>query len=193
MSTSPHTLRTLQRIAVVVTVAVAGAFAWEHISNRDPSAAHRQAAADAFDSGDWVRAYDVFSKIVAEKPGDAAARRGQVNSLVQLRRFADAHRIMSTLIADEPDNGCNYATRGIISDHLARYNQAISDYTRAVRNCRAAVHGMSWFDRLLSNTHEHPPTVSQRLGYLRAQMELPEADRVLSIPGKDALQKPWTS
>ncbi len=187
------TLKTLQRLAVVGTLLVGGVLAWDHISNRDPAVAAHQAASDAFNSGDWNRAYSLFSKIAASDVDNLAARRGQANSLAQLARYDEAHAIMTRVVAADPDDACNHATRGIIADHLGKHEAAMRDYARAVGGCRAAVHGMTWFQRLLSNTHERPPTVVQRLNYLRAQMELPAESRILQIEKMDRAQKPWTS
>lgn len=187
------TLKTLQRIAVVGTLIVGGLVAWDHAANQDPAHAAHQAAADAFEAGNWSRAHDLFSKLTEQNTSNLAARRGQANSLVQLARFKEAHTIMDDVVKADPDNACNHATRGIIADHLGQYDKAMRDYAHAVTGCRAAVHGMSWFQRLMSNTHEQPPTIASRLIYLRNQMELPSENRVLRIQDMDRVQKPWTS
>jgi hypothetical protein len=51
--------------------------------------------------------------------------------------------------------------------------------------------GMPWLDRLLYNVQETPPTIADRLAYLRKQMALPESERVLKVPEKDAGQRPY--
>ena len=90
----------------------------------------------------------------------------------------------------EPENACNYTIRGIIEDHRGNHARAIFDYERAVAGCPLAREGMSWWQRVLSNTHEQPPTVAARLAYLKQQMMLPKAQRVLRIPEIDRAQKP---
>jgi hypothetical protein len=52
--------------------------------------------------------------------------------------------------------------------------------------------GMHWLDRLLYNVQETPPTVADRLDYLKQQFALPESKRVLSIPDKDDKQLPYS-
>ena len=52
--------------------------------------------------------------------------------------------------------------------------------------------GMHWLDRLLYNVQEKPPTVADRLEYLKQQFALPVSKRVLSIPDKDDKQRPYS-
>ena len=186
-------LHYLQRIAVLLTIVVGGVLAWEHVNTHRPADATYRAAADAFDARNWSRAHDLFSQVVSDADLSLAARRGQANSLALLGRLDEAHAMLNDIIDDEPGNACNYATRGIVADHLGRHRAAMADYTQAVASCDAAVHGMSWFQRLLTNTHERPPTIAARLNYLRGQMALPASERVLRIPKKDRAQKPWTT
>jgi len=181
----------LRVLAIISTVIVLGVLAWDHIRHRNPNAAIYQAAADAFDDGNWSRARDLFRTVITAEAGNLGARRGLANSLVQMAQFDAALRTMNEVIAAEPDNGCNYATRGIIQDHRGRHTLAIGDYDRAVRACPDAINGMSWMRRVLTNTHEQPPTISERLGYLRRQMALPQDQRVLRVPELDDAQKPW--
>jgi len=185
------TLARLQIAAVAVAVAVGATLVWDHVSNRDPLATRYQAASDAFSDGRWQAALEKFNALAADHPDHLPALRGQANALVQFGDYDRALAIMTTVIAAEPDNACNYATRGIIQDHRGAHGDAMTNYARAVSGCEAARDGMSWFDRLLSNTHEQPPTVAARLAYLRAQMTLPEQERVLRLPEKDRMQKPW--
>lgn len=186
-------LESLQRIAVLIAIAVGGVLAWEHVANHDPDNATYQAASDAFGARQWEKAHALFAELASDDTLTLAARRGQANSLVQLAKYDEAYAVMNSVISDEPDNACNYATRGIVADHMGAHLKAMRDYARAVSGCPAAIHGMSWFKRLLTNTHQRPPTVADRLNYLRVQMELPEDQRVLSLPAMDRAQKPWTT
>ena len=45
--------------------------------------------------------------------------------------------------------------------------------------------GMHWIDRLLYDVREKPPTIMDRLIYLKDQIKLPEDERILSIPNID--------
>ncbi|MGI9406946.1 MAG: tetratricopeptide repeat protein [Hyphomicrobiaceae bacterium] len=185
------TVRKLQMIALASGVAVLLALVWDQVRQRPPGDAAYQAATHAFRDRDYERAAVLFAQAMKENPANPGAKRGRANSLVQLARLDEAYAAITSVIASEPGNACNYATRGIVEDHRGNYKAAMTDYARAVAGCPAASKGMSWFQRVLTNTHERPPTVAERLAYLRAQMALPEDQRVLRLPEIDRAQKPY--
>jgi len=47
---------------------------------------------------------------------------------------------------------------------------------------------MHWIDRLLYDVRETPPTIADRLDYLKFQMTLPENERLLSVGDIDDKQ-----
>lgn len=187
------TVSRLYLLAAIGAVVVAAALVRDHARAGDPHAASYRAASDAFEAGQWQRAHRLFSGIVAIDASRLAARRGVTNTLVQLGRLDDALEEINGVIAAEPDNACNFATRGIIRDRQNHHEAAMQDYAVAVRGCHAASAGMSWWQRLVTNTHERPPTIAARLAYLRIQMQLPPEDRVLRVPAKDRKQRVWIS
>lgn len=184
------TVRLLRFLALASALLVSVALIWDQGRQQTPDDAALRAARDAFNDQNYDRAATLYTQIVEKNASDLPARRGLANSLVQLRRFDEAHVAIDTVISSEPDNACNYATRGIVEDHRGRHQQAMADYERAVAGCPVARDGMSWWQRVLSNTHEQPPTVAARLAYLKSQMALPEDQRVLRLPEIDRTQKP---
>jgi hypothetical protein len=68
----------------------------------------------------------------------------------------------------------------------------MADYEKALKMEPDVAEGMHWLDRLLYNVQEKPPTVADRLEYLKKQFALPVAERVLSVPELDDEQRPYS-
>lgn len=117
--------------------------------------------------------------------------RGLANSYVQLKRYDDALRTIDRAIQLDPEFGGNYAIRGIIYDHTGQHRQAMEDYELSLKKSPEVAEGMHWLDRLLHNIQEKPPTIEERLAYLKHQFSLPASERVLSIPELDDKQRPY--
>lgn len=143
-----------------------------------------------FKDGAYARAAQHYEAALERNPNHHAAMLSLANSYVQLRRYDEALGTVQKAIAMKPDFGGAYATRGIIHDHLGLYDKAMADYERALGMDPGVAEGMHWLDRLLHNVQESPPTVADRLAYLRQQMALPESERILKIPEVDARQRP---
>lgn len=146
---------------------------------------------NVFKDGHYARASEYFKDALKEDPKHGAAIRGLSNSYVQLKRYDDALRTIDRAIVLNPEFAGNYALRGIIYDHLGQHRLAMADYEKSLQMDPEVADGMHWLDRLLYNVQETPPTVKDRLDYLKRQYELPESDRVLSIPDKDEKQRPY--
>lgn len=146
---------------------------------------------NVFKDGHYERAAGYFQDALAENPHHGAALRGLANSYVQLQRFDDALTAIERAIQLDPEFGGNYAIRGIIYDHSGRHRQAMADYELSLKKSPEVAEGMHWLDRLLYNVQERPPTVEDRLAYLKKQFELPASERVLSNPDLDNKQRPY--
>lgn len=132
-----------------------------------------------------------FGSALEENPRHTAALRGLANSYVQLKRYDDALTAIERAIKIDPEFGGNYAIRGIIYDHSGRHRQAMADYELSLKKSPEVAEGMHWLDRLLYNVQETPPTIEDRLAYLKHQFTLPEPERVLRIPEIDNQQRPY--
>ncbi|MFQ5625695.1 MAG: tetratricopeptide repeat protein, partial [Methyloligellaceae bacterium] len=144
-----------------------------------------------FKDGHYERAAGYFKSALEADPKHGAALRGLANSYVQLKRYDDALTAIERAIQINPEFGGNYALRGIIYDHSGRHRQALADYERSLKMDPEVADGMHWLDRLLYNVQERPPTVADRLEYLKQQFALPESERVLRIPEVDDKQRPY--
>ncbi len=186
-----RTHKVLVWTAIVGAVALVGALLYDHFARFGPGDVAYIDGSNLFMDGAYERAIEFYNAALKENPRHVFALRGLANSYTQLKRYDEALTAIAAAIRLEPDNACNYATRGIIHDRMGRHEQAIADYRRAVAGCEAATKGMHWLDRLLYNVHERPPTVSDRLAYLEAQMRLPPEKRLLRVPELDDQQRPY--
>ena len=78
---------------------------------------------------------------------------------------------------------------GILYDRDKDYINAINFYEKALQLDNELAIGMHWIDRLLYDVRETPPTIADRLDYLKLQMMLPENDRLMSIIDIDKNQQ----
>ncbi len=144
-----------------------------------------------FKDGQYERAAEYFTDTLEQNPRHGSALRGLANSNVQLKRYDEALSAIERAIQISPKFGGNYALRGIIYDHSGRHRQAMEDYEKSLKMDPEVADGMHWLDRLLYNIQEKPPTVKDRLEYLKKQFALPESKRVLRIPEQDDKQRPY--
>ena len=108
----------------------------------------------------------------------------------QLARMMCGENVGAFLLT-EPDFGGTYANRGILHDRLGSYELAIADYARAMELDPELAEGPHWMTRFLRNQSDAPPTIADRLGYLRAELAKPEDERVLRVLEEDAEQRPY--
>lgn len=178
-------------------IAIIGGIAWlclefyRHFAGLGPGDLNYVDGNNVFKDGHYERAAGYFQKAVEENPRHQAALIGLTNSYVQLKKFPEALDTVEKAIGINPKFAGNYATRGIIYDHMGDYKQAIADYEKSLTMDPEVADGMHWLTRLLHNVQEKPPTVADRLGYLKYQMQLPASQRVLKMPELDGKQKPY--
>lgn len=181
----------LKWLAIAIGVVVLGMEAYRHFAGFGPGDIAYVDANSSFEGGAYEKAAQLYRQALEEKPDHAPAMRGLANTYVQLKDYETALRLINRVIELEPKFGGNYAIRGIIYDHLGEYQKAMADYEKAIKMDPKVTEGMHWLDRLLYNVQETPPTVLDRLKYLKAQMALPPEKRVLRMPEIDAQQRPY--
>ncbi|GBE44549.1 lipoprotein NlpI [bacterium BMS3Bbin10] len=178
-------------------VAICGGVAWisyegyRHFAGMAPGDISYIDGNNLFKAGLYERAAGYFKTTLEADPRHAPALRALANSYVQLKRYDDALTAIERAIAIDPEFAGNIALRGIVYDHAGRHEQAIADYERSLKMDPEISKGMHWLDRLLYNVQETPPTINDRLEYLKGQMKLPASQRVLSMPELDGKQRPY--
>ncbi|MFQ5785279.1 MAG: tetratricopeptide repeat protein [Alphaproteobacteria bacterium] len=186
-----RTYRILRNIAIVFTVLWLGWEAYDSLLREAPGDDAYLAGNTLFEDGHYERALDSYRAALDEKPDHIHALRGLARSLMMLGRNDEALAVFDEAIARAPEVAATYANRGILNDRMGRYAQAMADYETALRLDPEIAEGPNWLTRFMRNQPEKPPSVADRLGYLRAQMALPESERVLRVPEIDQAQRPY--
>lgn len=149
------------------------------------------AANKYFEDGLYKQALLGYRKAIKENPSHIHAKRGIARSLMQLEKYEESLKMYNEVILLEPNFAASYANRGILYDRIENYHAAIKDYQKALQLDPELADGPSWLTRFLRNQAQKPPTISERLKYLQAELEKPEDRRVLSMPKVDDAQRPY--
>ena len=145
-------------------------------------------------------ALERFNAALAVSPGHRGAMMGRALVYLQTARDIEAEAEFTYLIKYlqrnlESDDitgiavyAAAYGNRGILYDRTGRYEKALADYIQALNIDEGAIEGPGLIDRVIYGT-PRPATVRQRAIYLTEQLALPEGQRVLRNPEKDAEQR----
>jgi len=161
------------------------------VLQRDPGDRAYLEGNTLFEDGYYERALAKYDAALAEDPRHIHAMRGRARTLMQLGRFSEALEAFDEVIVLRPEFGASYANRGILHDRMGRYRKAVADYERALELDPELTEGPHWLTRFLRNQPEKPPGIGDRAAYLRAQLALPEDERLLRVPELDAKQRPY--
>ncbi len=198
-----HLYRLLKRIALGLAAAwIAWGLYDGLIAGGDPARKDRAAALRLLEDGRYAEALKAYDAILDADPDDLAARRGRAQALLLGDRLDEARAEYDEIIrreeaqaGDDPERrarlGVTYANRGILEDRQGDYRAAMADYARALELEPEVAEGPGWLTRFMRNQPEVPPTVKDRLEYLRRQFSLPEGQRLLRVPERDAAQRPY--
>ena len=196
--------RVLRRFIILMALATFGMFTfWAVVKNfaQAPSGDYEVRQGDILlGDGKYEAALDRFNAALAVSPDHRGALMGRGLVFLQSERYVDAEAEFTYLIDFLRDNlepndvtgiavhAGAYSNRGILYDRTGRYEKALADYIQALRIDEGAVDGPGLIDRVIYGT-PRPATVRQRAIYLTEQLALPEDQRVLRIPERDAEQR----
>lgn len=186
-----RTYKFLRNVAILFAALWLGWEAYDSFVNTRPGDSEYLAANRLFEDEKYDRALDQYRAALKKAPDHIFALRGVARSLMQLGRNDEALATFNEAIARDPNFAATYANRGILLDRMGRYREAMADYETALRLDPKIAEGPNWLTRFLRNQPEKPPTIADRLAYLRAQFKLPESERTLTLPEVDAKQRPY--
>lgn len=182
----------LIKLALILTIAW---IAWSvydgAFKERSVGESHYHAANKFFEDGMYSNALNSYRKAFSENPKFIHANRGIARTLVLLEQYDEALSVFNTVIEQEPEFSASYANRGILHDRMQNYPAAIADYEKAIQLDPEIAEGPSWLTRFLRNQAEKPPTILDRMEYLKSELSKPEDQRVLQVPNKDEEQRPY--
>jgi tetratricopeptide (TPR) repeat protein len=200
----PTNPRVLRRFIILMGIATFVMFTfWAVVRNyvQTPDGDYEVRQGDILlGDGDNDAAVERFNAALAVSPDHRGALIGRALAFLQGGRHVEAEAEFTYLIGYLQKNlksdditgvgvyAAAYANRGILYDRLERYEEALADYIQALRIDEGAIDGPAIIDKVIYGT-PRPATVRQRAIYLRQQLALPEDQRKLRIPEKDAEQR----
>ncbi|UCH72917.1 MAG: tetratricopeptide repeat protein [Rhodospirillales bacterium] len=149
--------------------------------------------------GNYDEALEAFDAALEEMPDHRGALMGRALAFMQSERHDEAFAEFGYLIdylrdTDSPDDATGravlagaYANRGILHDRRGEYEQALQDYVRSIQVDEGAVEGPGVIHEILYGYK--PSTIRDRAIYIHEQLQLPEDQRVLSVPELDDEQR----
>ena len=182
----------LKYTAITLTIAWVGwSFYDSFLSDIQPGDDAYLAANKFFEDGQYEQALKEYELALQEVPNHVHALRGKARTLMQLNRLDEALQVFNVAIAYEPNFAGTYANRGILYDRMGQYQHAVDDYDRALSMDPEVAEGPHWLTRFLRLQPEKPPTIADRMHYLKQELAKPESERVLRLPGEDEKQQPY--
>lgn len=144
-----------------------------------------------FQDGEYEEALAKYEKALAAKTDSPYYVRAKARSLMQLGRYEEALQWFNQAAELQPFFGGTYANRGILYDRMGEYKKAVADYEKSLQLDETVAEGPHWLVRFLRNQPEAPPTVADRLAYLKQELAKPEDERVLRMPEIDEEQRTY--
>lgn len=154
---------------------------------------------DSLAAREYQAALEAFDRALEARPNHRGALMGRALVYIQTERYDLAVAQLEELIGflnetledDDPTGrgalAAAHANLGIVQDRLGRYEEALHHYTQAVTIDDETVSGPGVVDRIIHQPQ--PATVRERAIYIAQQLRLPEEERVLRIPERDAEQR----
>lgn len=147
----------------------------------------------------YDEALESFDKALAEMPDHRGALMGRALVFIQTERYDEAIAELKYLIdflnrTLDPEDltgrgtlAAAHANLGIIYDRQARYEDALEEYASALNTDEDSVEGPGLVHKILHDAD--PSTVRDRALYIYEQLQLPEDERLLSVPELDAQER----
>ena len=185
--------KTLKRVAIVLGLFWIGWTLYDGMlqAPTQPGETAFTAGNHAFEDGLYGDAINYYEESLEEVPDNLPSQRGIARSLMQLGRLDEALAIFNKVIAREPEFAASYANRGILNDRLGRYQEALTDYEKALSLDSELAEGPGFLTRFMRNQSEKPPTIANRAVYLKEQLDKPESERVLRVVEEDEKQRSY--
>jgi tetratricopeptide (TPR) repeat protein len=197
---SPFVLQRFIKTAIVVMVVGALAIlGYKWYANQEPGDYYVRQGDIRLSDGEYDEALESFDKALAEMPDHRGALMGRALVFIQTERYDEAIAELSYLIAYldrtlRPDDltgkgtlAAAHANLGIVYDRQGRYEKALDEYASALNTDEESVEGPGLIDKILYDAD--PSTVRDRAVYIYEQLQLPEDERLLSVPELDAQER----
>jgi len=197
---NPNVLRRFIVLMAIMTVIVGlGWIFYGYINPSEPGDFEVRQGDIHLSSGEYEEALEDFNAALEVSPNHRGALMGRAIAFLQMERTLDAEAEFNYLIKYledtlEPDDttgvgvlAAAYANRGILYDRQGKYEQALESYVKSIQIDSGAVEGPGIVNKILHDPN--PSTVMKRARYIHEQLQLPEDQRLLSIPELDAKER----
>ena len=154
---------------------------------------------DTMAAREYAAALAAFDEALVAEPTHRGALMGRALVFIQVQDYEQAIVQLEDLIAflsatleDDDLTGrgalaAAHANLGIVFDRIGRYEDALHHYSESVLVDEETVSGPGLANRIIHQPH--PSTVRERAIYIAQQLALPEEERVMTIPERDAEQR----
>ncbi|MEE3050391.1 MAG: tetratricopeptide repeat protein [Pseudomonadota bacterium] len=204
--------RVLRRFIILMALLTFGGFTFWAVSGsylQAPPGDYEVRQGDIlFGDGKFDAALERFDVALEKSPDHRGALMGRALVYLQAERYIEAEAEFTYLIKFlkanlEPDDitgiavyAAAYANRGTMYNRLGcrpggtsqHFEKALADYIQALNIDEGAIEGPNLVDRIIYGT-PRPSTIRLRAVYMVKQMALPEPERLLCVPEKDAEQR----
>ena len=148
---------------------------------------------------EYDQALEDFNRALEIRPNHRGALMGRAIVFLQTGQDEAAEQALKFLIdflektlEDDDLTGLGtlaaaYANLGIFYDRKGQYRQALTHYHQALRIDEDTVSGPGVVHKILYEAQ--PSTIKDRAVYIAQQLQLPEDQRVLTIPEEDQKQR----
>ena len=188
MKTHDPLYRVLVRTSILLFTLFTGWLMWDHFINRPPEVRYYLSGNTAFKDKKYNRSLEYYLKAYESNDTDVYIIEGIARSYMQLKNYDDSMKYFNIAIKLDSNFAPSYANLGVLYDRKKDYDNAIKFYKIALSLDQELYIGMHWIDRLLYDVREKPPTIADRLDYLKLQMSLPGDKRLLSVKEIDQQQ-----
>jgi tetratricopeptide (TPR) repeat protein len=197
--------RVLRRFIFLMAILTVGGFIfWDVVDdfvNRPPGDYYTEVGDLRLRDGLYDEALEAFDKALEEAPDHRGALMGRALVFIETQQYDSAIAELGSLIEllearleAEPDDttgrgalAAAYANRGIVYDRLGQYQTALDDYISALKVDAGTLEGPDIFQKLLY-AGDQVSTVRDRARYLYEQLQLPEDQRLMTVPELDEQQ-----
>ncbi len=197
---SPNVLQRFIKIALIALVVGGLAMlAVDWFKSQEPGDYYVRQGDIRLSDRKYDEALESFDKALAEMPDHRGALMGRALVFIQTENYGEAIAELTYLIdfldrTLDPEDltgrgtlAAAHANLGIIYDRQGRYEDALEEYASALNTDEESVEGPGLVHKILHDAD--PSTVRDRAIYIYEQLQLPEDERLLSVPELDAQER----
>ena len=190
---SPNVIKRFTVLLFTTTLVVGGmTLLYDNFFTQPPGDYETKRGDILLSSGDYPEALQYFDKALTKTPNHRGALMGRALVFIQTERYPEAEAELTHLISWLETNisptdltgigalAAAYANKGIILDRQGAYEEALTNYIKALEVDEDSVSGPGIGYKILYDPR--PSTVRKRALYIYEQLQLPEDQRTMSLP-----------